>query len=195
MVRTIPAHTASLLRLTLLFRSRPVDPAMTRRYIKNSLRIKSAEMKRIQACAQENSITVALGFSENDHGSLYISQCTISEVGEILMQRRKLMATHMERTIFGNCSGNSLDNVVSTPVGNVGQLACWEHVQPLLKYHTIAQREAFHVAAWPPVTSVRREDELWSMSREGKLSKPCSSILLATDKSLRNSQSFSDICD
>lgn len=78
------------------------------------------------------------------------------------------MPTHQERTIFGNASGSSLTNVVATAVGNVGQLACWEHVQPLLKYNTIAQFEAFHVAAWPPVTPYASEQELWSMSREGK---------------------------
>jgi nitrilase len=53
-------------------------------------------------------------------------------------------------------------------MGNIGQLACWEHTQPLLKYHTISQREAFHVAAWPPVPSYGGQRELWSMSREGE---------------------------
>lgn len=128
-------------------------------------------MKLIQASARKHKITIALGFSENDHDSLYISQCTINDSGELAMRRRKLMPTHMERTIFGNSSGNSLDNVVSTPVGNVGQLACWEHVQPLLKYHTITQREEFHVAAWPPVYEMAHEAELWSMTRDGKYTK------------------------
>jgi nitrilase len=104
-------------------------------------------MTLIRASARKHKITIALGFSEND---------------------RKLMPTHMERTIFGNCSGNSLDNVVATAVGNVGQLACWEHVQPLLKYHTITQREVFHVAAWPPVHDMAHEGELWSMTRDGE---------------------------
>lgn len=147
--------------------SRPVDPVLTRRYIKNSLGVDTTHMKRIQECAHENNIVVALGFSENDHDSLYISQCTISEKGQILMRRRKLMPTHMERTVFGNCTGNSLDNVAQASFGNVGQLACWEHVQPLLKYHTMTQREAIHVAAWPPVFQIKADSELWSMSRDG----------------------------
>jgi hypothetical protein len=127
-------------------------------------------MKLIQASARKHKITIALSFSENDHNSLYISQCTITSAGELAMHRRKLMPTHMERTIFGNSSGSSLDNVVATAVGNVGQLACWEHAQPLLKYHTITQRETFHVAAWPPVYEMASEGELWSMSRDGKRS-------------------------
>jgi nitrilase len=123
-------------------------------------------MDRIRACAKENKIVVALGFSENHHNSLYIAQATISDNGELLMHRRKIMPTHMERTIFGNSSGGSLKNVVETSIGRVGQLACWEHVQPLLKYHTITQRAAVHVAAWPPVPP-HSGKELWSMSREG----------------------------
>lgn len=149
-------------------RSRAMDPALSTRYIKNSLSISSTQMQLIQASARKHKITIALGFSENDHNSLYISQCIITDAGEIAMRRRKLMPTHMERTVFGNCSGNSLDNVVSTAVGNVGQLACWEHVQPLLKYHTITQREVFHVAAWPPVYDMAHEAELWSMTRDGE---------------------------
>jgi nitrilase len=149
-------------------RSRPLDPALTRRYMQNSLATESAQMQLIQDSARKNKITVALGFSENDHNSLYISQATISDTGEILMQRRKIMPTHMERTMFGNSTGNSLANVVPTAFGNVGQLACWEHVQPLLKYHTITQRETIHVAAWPPVFPTASENELWSMSREGE---------------------------
>lgn len=79
------------------------------------------------------------------------------------------MPTHMERTIFGNASGESLANVVKTTVGNVGQLACWEHVQPLLKYHTITQREEIHVSAWPPVDPYRpATGELYSMTSEGE---------------------------
>ncbi|KAJ9620892.1 hypothetical protein H2203_007478 [Taxawa tesnikishii (nom. ined.)] len=140
---------------------------MSRRYIQNSLAVDSPEMRSIQDCAKKNKITVALGFSGNDRSSLYISQCTIGVSGDIQMRRRKLMPTHMERTVFGNCSGESLTNVVSTPVGNVGQLACWEHIQPLLKYHTATQREAFHVAAWPPLFPYAGEQELWSMTKEG----------------------------
>lgn len=149
-------------------RSRPVDFDLGRRYIQNSLAVSSAEMDTIRACARKNKITVALGFSENDHDSLYIAQATISASGELAMTRRKLMPTHMERTIFGNSSGNSLTNVVDTPFGNVGQLACWEHAQPLLKYHTLTQREAFHVGAWPPVFPYASPQELWSMTREGE---------------------------
>ena len=149
-------------------RSRPVDFELCDRYMQNSLVVESPEMEAVRTCARKHKITVALGFSENFHHSLYISQCTIGSTGEILMHRRKILPTHMERTIFGNASGSSLKNVVATDVGQVSQLACWEHTQPLLKYHTITQRAAFHVASWPPVPPCKSKDELWSMSREGQ---------------------------
>lgn len=124
-------------------------------------------MRTIQACAKKNGVVVALGFSENDNNSVYIAQAIIDSDGKLLMNRRKLKPTHMERTIFGDASGNSLMNVVPTQTGKrVGSLACWEHVQPLLKYHTATQREDIHSAGWPPL-SPHAGHELWSMSKEG----------------------------
>ncbi|KAH6987121.1 carbon-nitrogen hydrolase [Ilyonectria destructans] len=150
--------------------ARPVDATLGVRYIQNSLRIDSPEMETMCATAAEHCISVVLGFSENDGNSLYISQCTISgEDGSILMKRRKLKPTHMERTVFGDASGSSLLNVVDLPgVGKVGALACWEHIQPLLKYHTYLQQEEIHVSAWPSLDAhIPGGPGLWGMSREG----------------------------
>jgi nitrilase len=151
--------------------TRPIDPALSTQYIKNSLVVDSNEMRKIQACAAKNKIVVSLGFSENSHHSLYIAQAIIDSDGELLMTRRKLKATHMERTIFGDASGNSLMNVVATKATGgrrVGALACWEHTQPLLKYHTLHQREEIHCSAWPPIAPHDGSPGLWSMSKEGK---------------------------
>ncbi|KAF5876116.1 putative cyanide hydratase protein [Botrytis fragariae] len=149
-------------------RTRPVDPILSTTYIKNSLVVDSDEMRTIQDCAAKHGIVVSLGFSENDNNSLYIAQAIIDGDGTIVMKRRKLKATHMERTIFGDSSGDSLMNVASTRVGKVGTLACWEHCQPLLKYHTLHQREQIHCSAWPPIVNHTGGPELWSMSLEGK---------------------------
>jgi predicted amidohydrolase len=151
---------------------------MQARYIDNSLAIHSPEMDQIKAAARDHSIAVVLGFSERTLSrSVYISQATISPQGEVLMHRRKLKPTHMERTIFGDGSGRDLANVVEIDFGSthgaikVGTLACWEHTQPLLKYHTISLGETIHVAMWPPIapsTGVQ-DPGLWSMSAEGCL--------------------------
>ncbi|KAI3397145.1 hypothetical protein diail_11207 [Diaporthe ilicicola] len=152
--------------------SRPVDFDINVKYIKNSLRLSSPEMDTIRACARENSIAVSLGFSENDDDSLYIAQALIGADGEIKVHRRKMKPTHMERTIFGDASGGGggscLASVSQLPFARVGQLSCWEHIQPLLKFNTILQREQIHVAAWPSLTPHSGSGpDLWSMSAEG----------------------------
>ena len=127
-------------------------------------------MKTICDCARENNISVVLGFSENDHDSLYIAQAIISPDGTIQRTRRKMKPTHMERTIFGDASGHVFRSVASLPVGRVGALSCWEHIQPLLKFQTFSQREDIHVAAWPCVAPHSGGGpDLYSMSTEGMI--------------------------
>lgn len=147
--------------------TRLLDFDLNVRYIKNSLALSSAEMEVVRVCARENSISVCLGFSENDHGSLYIAQAIIGPDGEIKMHRRKMKPTHMERTVFGDASSHCLSEIADLPFGRTGALACWEHIQPLLKFHTFAQKEQIHVAAWPSVTPHTGGPDLWSMSAEG----------------------------
>ncbi len=143
---------------------------MITKYIQNSLVVDSDEMRTIQASAAKAGVVVVLGFSENHHNSVYIAQAIIDSDGTLLVKRRKLKPTHMERTVFGDGSGDSLLNVTPTRVGKrVGALNCWEHCQPLLKYHTATQREDVHVAGWPPL-SPHGGPELWSLSAEGRIS-------------------------
>jgi nitrilase len=151
-------------------RARPLDPPLATKYIKNSLSYDSKEMHQICAAARISSIAVVLGFSENDHNSLYIAQCTIAASGTIVMKRRKFKPTHMERTVYGDAGGSSLNNVSEIEgVGRVGALSCWEHMQPLLKYHTISLREEVHVAGWPPLHAHTEDNQgLFSMSADGE---------------------------
>ncbi|PVI00760.1 carbon-nitrogen hydrolase [Periconia macrospinosa] len=147
---------------------RPVDVNMTIDYIKNSLRVDSPEIDRICQAAAQHGLVVVLGFSERLGDSLYISQVVIDgkQQGRILSHRRKIKPTHMERTIFGDASGETLSGVVDSSIGRVGALACWEHTQPLLKYYMYSQREQIHVAAWPPLHP-QQGRELWSMTKDG----------------------------
>ncbi|ORY59321.1 carbon-nitrogen hydrolase [Pseudomassariella vexata] len=149
--------------------TRALDFDLNVQYVKNSLRLTSPEMLMIRSCARENSIAVSMGFSENDDDSLYIAQVLIGSNGEIKLHRRKMKPTHLERTIFGDASAQCLDVVGQLPFARVGQLSCWEHTQPLLKFNAMAQREQIHVAAWPSLTphSGVEGKDLWSMSAEG----------------------------
>ncbi|KAK4871040.1 hypothetical protein LT330_000277 [Penicillium expansum] len=147
--------------------SRLLDVELNVAYIKNSITLDSPEMNQIQECAKSHSIAVSLGFSENDNNSVYIAQVMIGGDGEIKSHRRKMKPTHMERTIFGDASGECFSSVVELPFGRVGALSCWEHIQPLLKYFMISQGEDIHVSAWPSLTPHTGKADLWSMSAEG----------------------------
>ncbi|KAJ3536387.1 hypothetical protein NM208_g6738 [Fusarium decemcellulare] len=146
--------------------ARPMDLEMTVKYIKNSLAIDSSEMEELRACAAENKIVVCLGFSEPSGNSIYIAQCTINSDGELLMTRRKLKPFHIERTIFGDGHGPSLNNVVETTAGKVGQLSCGEHFNPLINFNTSSQGEQIHCSVWPCVPTHSGGPEPYSMSDE-----------------------------
>ncbi|MGO4584042.1 carbon-nitrogen hydrolase family protein [Arthrobacter sp. 2RAF6] len=117
-------------------------------YAQNSLVPGSLEFIRVEEAARNFGISISLGFSERDGGSLYISQAFIDKTGTTKLTRRKLKPTHVERTLFGEGDGSDIQ-VIDTELGRVGHLACWEHLQPLTKYAMFAQGEQLHVAAWP----------------------------------------------
>lgn len=134
----------------------------------------------------ENSIYIAQAIISPD-GKLLTHRRKIKPTASPLQEKKKSIPSnyhpptwltpspqHMERTLFGDAAGgtNTLLNTATLPLPsptNVSSLACWEHAQPLLKYHTALQRPALHVAAWPPVYphGGAADPTLWSMSREG----------------------------
>lgn len=118
------------------------------RYHDESLAYGSPQAARIAAAAKRHAITVVMGHSERAGGSLYMGQWIVGPDGGAIAIRRKLKPTHVERTIFGEGDGSHLA-VHATPLGRIGALCCWEHLQPLSKYATYAQNEQVHVAAWP----------------------------------------------
>lgn len=118
------------------------------RYHANSPAVDGRHLTAVRQAARRAGVTVALGYSEKDHGSLYMAQTLIAPDGTVILHRRKLKPTHVERSLFGESDGSHL-KVVDTPLGRLGALNCWEHLQPLNKYAMYAQHEQVHVAAWP----------------------------------------------
>lgn len=124
------------------------------RYHDNSLVYGSPQAERLAAAAKRHHIMVAMSHSEKAGGSLYMGQWIIGADGQTIAQRRKLKPTHVERTVFGEGDGSDL-TVWETPLGRVGALCCWEHLQPLSKYAMYAQNEQVHIAAWPSFSLYR----------------------------------------
>jgi nitrilase len=124
------------------------------RFYDNSLVYGSPEAERIAQAAKKHSIMVSMGLSEKDGGSLYMGQWLIAKDGQTVSQRRKLKPTFVERTVFGEGDGTDL-TVSATPLGRIGALCCWEHLQPLSKYAMYSQNEQVHIAAWPSFSVYR----------------------------------------
>ena len=128
------------------------SPAMgmqfVRKHFENCITADGPESKAIAAAAKANKIHLVLGYSERCAGSLYIAQLLIGPDGEIIQARRKLKATHVERTVFGEGDGSDI-KVHDTEIGRLGALCCWEHLNPLTKYAMYAQNEQIHVGSWP----------------------------------------------
>ena len=131
-----------------------IGKGFVQRYFDNSLSYDSPLARKIADAARYNKVTVVLGLSERDGGSLYISQWLIGPDGETIAKRRKLRPTHVERTVFGEGDGSDLQ-VHDTALGRLGGLNCWEHLQPLTKYAMYSQGEEIHVAAWPSFSVYR----------------------------------------
>lgn len=117
-------------------------------YAANSMSSTGPEMERIRAAARDAGVYVVLGYSAKVGGSLFMAQAFITADGELQSVRHKLKPTHVERTVFGEGDGSDLQ-VHETPLGRIGALNCWEHLQPLTKYALFAQHEEIHVGAWP----------------------------------------------
>lgn len=128
--------------------------ALVPRYAANSMARDGEEMNVLCAAARKNQIQVVLGFSEYAGGSLYMAQAFIGQDGELTAVRRKLKPTHVERSVFGEGDGSDLQ-VHDTPLGRVGALNCWEHLQPLTKYAMYSMGEEIHVGAWPSFSVYR----------------------------------------
>jgi nitrilase len=123
-------------------------------YAANSMTRDGAEMRRIQDAAAHHGVHVVFGFSERAGGSLYMAQAFLSDTGELISVRRKLKPTHVERAVFGEGDGSDLQ-VHDTPLGKLGALNCWEHLQPLTKYAMYSLGEEIHVASWPSFSVYR----------------------------------------
>jgi nitrilase len=100
-----------------------------------------------EAC-REAGVVVSLGVNERDGGTLYNTQLLFDADGTLLQRRRKLSPTYHERMVWGQGDGSGL-RAVDSRAGRIGQLACWEHYNPLARYALMADGEQIHSAMYP----------------------------------------------
>ncbi len=131
------------------FVQRPFEMAAENlRLLEQAVTIPSATTWEIGEACKQAGIVVAIGVNERDGGTLYNTQLLFDADGALIQRRRKISPTHHERMIWGQGDGSGL-KAVDTAVGRVGQLACWEHYNPLARYALMADGEQIHAAMYP----------------------------------------------
>jgi nitrilase len=93
-------------------------------------------------------MVVSIGVNERDGGTIYNTQLLFDADGTLIQRRRKITPTHFERMIWGQGDGSGL-RAVDSKVGRIGQLACFEHNNPLARYALMADGEQIHSAMYP----------------------------------------------
>ena len=100
-----------------------------------------------EAC-KEAGVVVSIGINERDGGTLYNTQLLFDADGTLIQRRRKTTPTYHERMVWGQGDGSGL-RAIESKVGRIGQLACWEHYNPLARYALMADGEQIHSAMYP----------------------------------------------
>jgi len=80
--------------------------------------------------------------------AIYNTQLLFDADGTLIQRRRKISPTYHERMVWGSGDGSGL-RAVDSAVGRIGQLACWEHYNPLARYALMADGEQIHSAMYP----------------------------------------------
>jgi nitrilase len=118
------------------------------RLLDQGVTVPSPTTHALGEAARRAGMVVSIGVNERDGGSLFNTQLLFDADGELIQRRRKITPTFHERMIWGQGDGSGL-RAVDTAVGRVGQLACWEHYNPLARYALIADGEQIHSAMFP----------------------------------------------
>jgi nitrilase len=118
------------------------------RLLDQAVTIPSPAVDAISAATRAANMVVSIGVSERDGGSLYNTQLLFDADGTLIQHRRKITPTYHERMVWGQGDGSGL-RAVDSAVGRIGQLACFEHFNPLARYAMMADGEQIHSAMFP----------------------------------------------
>jgi nitrilase len=118
------------------------------RLLEQSVTVPSAATDAIGEAARKAGMVVSIGVNERDGGTIYNTQLLFDADGTLIQRRRKITPTHFERMVWGQGDGSGL-RAVDSAVGRIGQLACFEHNNPLARYAMIADGEQIHSAMYP----------------------------------------------
>src|SRR5499433_3648760 len=119
-----------------------------RKLLDQAVTVPSPATSAISEACKQAGVVVSIGVNERDGGTLYNTQLLFDADGALIQRRRKISPTYHERMIWGQGDGSGL-RAVDSKVGRIGQLACWEHYNPLARYAMMADGEQIHSAMYP----------------------------------------------
>src|SRR5262245_38955650 len=119
-----------------------------RRLLDQAVTLPSPATDAISEACKQAGVVASVGVNERDGGTLYNTQLLFDADGALVQRRRKISPTYHERMIWGQGDGSGL-RAVDSKVGRIGQLACWEHYNPLARYAMIVDGEQIHSAMYP----------------------------------------------
>jgi nitrilase len=103
-----------------------------RRLFESAIDVPGPATEFLGSVAKDHAIHLVVGVIERDGGTLYCTALIFGPDGQMLGKHRKLMPTAMERVIWGCGDGSTLP-VVTTNLGKIGSVICWENYMPLLR--------------------------------------------------------------
>lgn len=110
--------------------------------------VPSATTDAIGKAAKDANMVVSIGVNERDGSTLYNTQLLFDADGSLIQARRKISPTYHERMIWGMGDGSGL-RATDSAVGRIGQLACWKHYNPLVRYALIEDGKQIHALIYP----------------------------------------------
>ncbi|KAJ6601214.1 nitrilase [Mycena vulgaris] len=114
------------------------------------------EILAIRTACRDAGVAISLGISERVAGgyTLFNSQVNVDTNGEILGVHRKLQPTYVERAVWAQGSGATLETYKFGDGYNMGGLCCWENCMQLARQALVEQDEHIHAAAWPALSTM-----------------------------------------
>ena len=110
--------------------------------------------------------------ANGDHGSLYMPSPCSTTRANCCRHRRKLNPPTPSDTVFGAGNGSQAPGCAGHRTGNIGQLCCWEHLQPLPSTPCTACTKQVHIAAGPHQFATLQATP-WARSKRRRLPGLC----------------------
>jgi nitrilase len=132
----VPAYPSSVWAKALAGWGDPRAKAAFAQLARESVELPGPASDRMADTAREHGVWLVVGVTEVDPerpGTLFNTLLGYSPEGELALRHRKLVPTNHERLVWGQGDGSGL-RAISTPLGRIGGLICWENYMPLARF-------------------------------------------------------------